>query len=219
MMNTTSSSIWRRFSDYEISISTDRTKYIRPVPNSTPAFYDPLSKLEKLASAVIAASVALKEDETNESVVLDFVRSFGLPGFALELQNDYVFPFGGTPTSVDDISLSRRGSEYICVFSPDYAEKYSDICNWLKTIDFSADFANSISKDDACINLKNMTECCISSLVSAGKIRPCKYCGKYYYTEDPESETCSKVCEFQYSLSDSVSSSKKRYIGHLIGGG
>ena len=116
-MSTNGSSKWREFSEYEIRISDDGTKYVCPVPGSAAVFYDPMAKPDKLAIAVTNAAEAYLKDMTDESVVLDLVRSAGLPGFALGLSEDQVFPFGGSPAAKSDLLLAGRGPEYGTVFS------------------------------------------------------------------------------------------------------
>ena len=212
-MANTGSSKWRRFSDYEIRVSEDGTKYVRPVPGSAPVFYDPMLKPENTAVLIKNAADELKRYENDETIVLDLMRSIGLLGLALESSGDYVFPFGGKPASVNDLRLAGRGEEYGFVFSEDYAEKYDDICAWLKSIDASAE------KEPDITNLKTMAEYCIFSLTKEKKLHVCELCGKNYFSEDPDSKACSKTCEFQLVLNDPAACMEKRYCCRFFSGG
>ena len=223
--------MWIRFSDYELRTAEDGTSYVCPSSGSIASFYDPMLMQEKLAVSVLDAAQKHKSDPGDDSIILTLVRSFGLPGFALDRPDEYVFPFGRKNAEVINPLLSQRGEECALVFSADYAEKYDDIVSWLDRIadQLSCTPASdgsgcgSVSGSDkeapACMNLAEMAGQCICSLSEAGKLHVCVQCGKIYFSEDPESETCSKKCEFQYSVSDSAPASKKRFIGHLISGG
>ena len=241
-MKSSGSTKWIKFSDYEICCTEDGTKYIRPVSGSAPVIYDPASKPDNLATKVMNTAKTFAKDEADETIVLDLICSIGLPGFALDSSEDYVFPFGGTPAADSDLRLAGRGPEYASVFSKDYAEKYDDVCSWLKKINasvsdsccFSAPFSKDadeadqadasacdapLSKEADSTSLKSIAEYCISSLAGEGKLHICVHCGKIYYTEDPESITCSKACDFQHIMSDPELIAQKGYCCHLIGGG
>ena len=216
MTNTTDSSKWIRFSDYEIRVSDDGAKYVCPVPGSAPVFYDPMLKPEKLAVAALDAADRLKDsgtddaaaaqkNRTDDTIILDLVRSVGLPGFAVGSAGDHSFPFGGSPASEKDILLSQRGLEYCIVFSESYAEKYDDIIAWLENIRTSA------VKGPDLTSLKSIAEYCVCSLSEAGKLHICAVCKKNYYSEDPESRTCSKVCGYQLVLRDPKACAEKGY--------
>ncbi len=230
MTNTTDSSKWIRFSDYEIRVSDDGTKYVCPVPGSSPVFYDPMLRPEKLAVAVLDAADKLKDsgigdaaaadrlkdsgtddataaqkNRADDTIILDLVRSVGLPGFALGSAVNYEFPFGGSPASEKDILLSQRGPEYCVVFSESYAEKYDDIIAWLENIRASA------VKGPDLTTLESIAEYCVCSLSGAGKLHVCAVCKKNYYSEDPESRTCSKVCGYQLVLRDPKACAEKGY--------
>ena len=209
-MNTASSSKWIVFSDYEIKLSEDGTKYVRPVPGSAHVIYDPMLKPQKLAVAVLDAIDSIKKDRSDEKAILDLVRCTGLPGFAAVSDAEYVFPFGGEAASGNDLLLAGRGSEYGFVFSEDYSEKYDDICRWLENIE------DSLTEKPDFTNLKSIAGYCICTLSEAGKLHRCPICKKNYFSEDAESKACSKTCEFQLLLKDKEACIDKGYYCHFF---
>lgn len=192
------STSWIRYSDYEIVKDERNMDCIRPAANSVPVCYDVAAKLGRNVAELM--NIVL-DDKDVMGRNMKFVRRFGLLGLALEEDNYLTLPDERADmTEAVFEATGRTGDNYAGVFSRAYSEKAANISAWLDWLAVLYNRAQinrngrMVEEPFAALTLQTMLESACKNMLASKTLKPCPVCGKVFYNEDHNAETCSDEC-------------------------